>query len=329
LYTHAGANGFYRSTDTGASWVKISTPAIDMLLNRSSNIRFSIGAAGTLYAAICGASGGLVGLVRSGNGGATWSTLDLPRTVEKRFAFGLHPGGQGAIHLAIAADRSNPDLVYIGGDRQPSFNEGTGENRATWPNSLGATDYTGRLFRIDASRPSGSQSTTLTHSGTASGSAPHADSRNMVIAANGMLLESCDGGVYRRTRPQAADGDWFSMNGDLQVTEFHSVAWDANCRTAIGGAQDTGTPQQTVQSAERWDSVSTGDGGVVAVDSTSTPGLSTRYSSYHGLIDLRRQVFNAAGVLQSRTPLALRVLAGGPRVQLNYSIGCSSTHLCS
>ena len=148
----------------------------------------------------------------------------------------------------------------------------------------------------------------LTHSrlhgapggGTANGSAPHADSRNMTFGADGVLIEVDDGGVYRRTSPQANSGDWFSMNGNLQATEFHSVAWYAISGVVIGGAQDTGTPAQPARSNARWQSVSTGDGGCVAVDSASYQLVSVRYSSSQLLIDFRRQVYTASNVLLER-----------------------------
>ena len=318
LFAPVGGQGLFRSTDTGATWTRVSDATIDALLLGANNVRISVGIAANVYVVI--ASGRVTGLFRSGNGGANWSALDLPRTVEGGGKiFDLHPGGQAGIHLSIAADRDNPNLVYVGGDRQPGFDEGIPPNPAIrWPNSLGAGTYSGRLFRIDASKPSGSQSTALTHRNTASGSAPHADSRDMAITVDGMLLETDDGGVYRRTRPQADNGDWFSLNGDLQITEFHSVAWDANCRTVIGGAQDTGTPQQLVNGATRWSSVSSADGGVVAVDATSTPGLSTRYSSFQKLQTFRRQVFDSTGGFQSETTIGLRVVGGLPKLEPQF-----------
>ena len=320
LYSHAGARGLYRSMDSGRTWAKISDSAIDSVLQGSSNIRISVGTANNIYVAICGPTGHLAGLFRSADGGTSWRSIDLPRTTEGGdVVFDLHPGGQASIHLSIAADRSHPGLVYVGGDRQPGFDEGIQPGMVPrWPNSTGARDYSGRIFRIDTTRPPGKQSSPLTHSGTASGSAPHADSRDMAFTSDGVLLESDDGGVYRRTRPQMNDGDWFSMNGDLQVTEFHSVAWDANRRIVMGGAQDTGSPQQETSAAQRWRSISTGDGGVVAVDATSTPGLSTRYSSFQLLQALRREVYDSAGVLRSATPVALRVLGGGERLTAQF-----------
>jgi hypothetical protein len=101
------------------------------------------------------------------------------------------------------------------------------------------------------------------------------------------------------------------MNGDIQSTEFHAVAWDANADIVIGGTQDTGTPEQQVPANVRWRSVSTADGGVVVVDDSSTPGLSTRYSSNQYLGRFRRRVYNAANVLQSQVFPPRTVIGGG------------------
>lgn len=143
------------------------------------------------------------------------------------------------------ADPSNSELVYIGGDRQPYFSEVSGGG-SFFPNSLGALDYSGRLFRGDASAVEGSVWAPLTHVGTAGSSAPHADSRELAFDAAGNLIETDDGGVYKRTNPQSAAGDWTSIIGDLQSTEYHGLAYDAVSDIVIGGAQDTGTTVQLV-----------------------------------------------------------------------------------
>jgi len=308
LYVHIGARGIFRSTDMGATWNKISNAAIDGLLTPNTvNVKISAGFNNNVYVAIANSSK-LAGLFRSGDGGNNWSSLDLPSTVEGAgVVFGIHPGRQASIHMSLAADRENPMVAYIGGDRQVGSDEAGATQR--WPNSVGASDYSGRIFRVDAARAAGSQATHLTHSNTASGSAPHADSRDMTMAVNGDLLETDDGGIYRRTKPLTNTGDWFSMNGDLQTTELHSAAWDPGTRTIIGGAQDTGTPQQLARLDFAWSSVSSGDGGVVAAGASA--GFSTRYSSYNKLFDFRREVYDSAGVLQSRTSVPLVVLSGG------------------
>ncbi len=297
----------------GATWTKVSNAAMDALISGANNIEIAVGTSNNVYVAIVNA-GQLAGVFRSPDSGATWAAMDLPATVEG----GIHPGGQGSIHLSIAADPNNANIVYIGGDRQPG----------PFPSSIGAVDFSGRLFRGDASQPAGSQFVHLTHSssmgavggGTISSSAPHADSRDMDVAANGVLIEGDDGGIYRRTNPQTNNGDWFSMNGDIQTTEFHAVAWDADADIVIGGAQDTGTPQQQTPSNVQWRSVSTADGGVVAVDDFSTPGFSTRYSSNQNLGGFRRRVY-MGNVFQSQVFLVADPARrrGGPRAPILHA----------
>lgn len=330
LFTNAGSAGLYRSTDAGATWAKVSSTAMANLMAGAENVRISVGSSNNVYVAIV-ARGQLQGIFRSGNGGSSWAAMDIPKTIESGgISRGIHPGGGGGIHLSIAADRNNPQVVYVGGDRQPCFVEqfrcDPQNIPPPWPNSIGAEDFSGRLFRGDASRPIGTQWVRLTHSkapgdtgaGTANGSAPHADSRDMAQAASGDLIEVDDGGVYKRTSPRTNAGDWFSMNGNIQATEFHAVAWDANADVVIGATQDIGTPEQRIRSGVRWRSVDTGDGGTVAVDDTSTPGRSTRYSSAQLLQNFRRQVFDAANVLQSEDILKPRVLGRGDPLEAQF-----------
>ena len=313
LYTNAGAKGIFQSLDSGATWTKISDALIDQVLTPdTNNIKIAVGPNHTLYVAVANYANGaisLAGLFRSGDGGSSWTALDLPSTIEAGdIVFGLHPGGQGGIHLSLAADNTDANIVYIGGDRQPSFDEGASAEPQTgcydepvpsWPNSLGACDYSGRLFRIDASLPPGQQAMPITHSGTASKTAPHADSRGLVMSPSGDLIEVDDGGIYRRTNPRSKDGDWFSMNGSLQVTELHSAAWDSNTHTILGGAQDTGAPHQSKNLNRLWETILEGDGGVVAIDVTSTPGRSIRYVSNYQLQGFTRLNYDETNTLKS------------------------------
>jgi hypothetical protein len=313
LFAHVGTAGIFRSSNTGKTWTKVSTAAMDALLNQAVNVKIAVGANRNVYVAIA-QFGVLAGLFRSGNSGGGWAALDLPTTTEVGgVQIGIHPGRQAGIHLSLAADRVNDHVVYIGGDRQPWSREAV-PTAPPWPNSIGAQDFSGRIFRVDATRPPGAQSSPLTHVNTASNTAPHADSRTMAIDAQGDLIEGDDGGVYRRTAPLTNTADWRSMNGDLQTTELHSAAWDGNTGTAIGGAQDTGSPQQSAPAGVRWASVSTADGAVAVVDDTSAPGLSVRYSSWQQLGGFRREVYDAAGTLQSRTSVPLAVLGGAAAV---------------
>lgn len=215
------------------------------------------------------------------------------------------------MNLSMVADPNAPagNIIYIGGDRQPS----------SFPNSIGAQNFSGRLFRAVVTAAAGAQWAHLTHSnsqgaaggGTGNNSAPHADSRNMEVDVLGNLLETDDGGVYRRSVPMTSQGVWTSVNGNLQNTEFHSIAWDAVSNLIIGGAQDVGTPEQRAFSNRVWRDVTQADGGVVAVDDNSTPGLSNRYSSSQNLGGLSTRTFDINNNLVAQVPTTLTVLAGG------------------
>jgi hypothetical protein len=303
--TVGGLNGIYRSTNTGSTWTKVSNPAMDALIisGTTNNIEMAVGRNNNVYAAIVN-SGRLAGLFRSGDGGDTWTALDVPNT---------HPGGQGGTHLSIVADPTNSNIVYIGGDRADI-------------GVFGARDFSGRLFRCDATAVAGSQCVHLTHSstvgpaggGTLSMSSPHADSREMVFDAAGILLESDDGGVFRRTSPRNNQGDWFSITNNIQVFELHSIAYDSNANIVIGGSQDNGTGNQNAPGATIWNNVSGGDGGDVAVDATSTPGMSSRYSSSQNLGNFRRRVYNANNVLQRTVAPARQLVGGGAPLQPTF-----------
>ena len=285
LFTNAGATGLFRSDDIGGTWTKVSDAALDAQIASASNVEIAVGTSGNVYVAVvASASLQLSAVFRSGDGGAPWTAMDLPASTP-------HPGGQGDIHLSIAADPTNANFVYVGGDYGPRF-------------------------RGDASQPSGSQWATLAGAssgagGTINNTRPHADTRDLKFSANGDLFEVDDGGIYRRTNPRTNNGDWSSVNGNLMVTEFHSIAWDTKAKILFGGTQDNDTPQQVLPSGSVWGNVSGGDGGVVATDAVTAPGHSTRFVSAQRLSNFQRRLYDASNVLISvETPTRL-VLDGG------------------
>ena len=313
----AGASsGIYRSTDTGASWIKVSDAAMDAILSAADFTRGEVAVGrkspgvptgSNVAVALC-RSGRLSGLFYSGNAGGSWTSLTLPTTNDST-AIGLHPGAQCNTHLSITMDPTNHNVFYVGGDRQPYATETT-MGGTFFPNSVGAVNFTGRLYRIDGvantftslthcltGAPSGcggTQSTTLN-------SAPHADSREMVFLANGHLIETDDGGVYRRTNPSGV-GDWFSAIGSLPIAEQHGSTYDTVSNVVFSGNQDTGSGEQATSGGSIWTSINQGDGGDTAVGvNDPVAGQSTRYSSAQNLGGFVRRVFNAANVLQSST----------------------------
>ncbi|MDT5026064.1 MAG: hypothetical protein QOE61_2490 [Micromonosporaceae bacterium] len=241
--------------------------------------------------------------------------LDTPQTLEGGVPIGLQPrqksGGQGSIHFSIIADRTNANLVYLGGDRQPRNPGPDGipnNNDDTFPNSIGANDFTGRVFRCDASQAAGSKCAAITHT-NAGGTAPHADLREMAWDANGDLIETDDGDVSRQTDPATNSGAWVSANGNLQVAEHHSCDYDSVANVIICGNQDTGVPEQTAAGSTVWREVTTADGGTVAVDDRN-PAQSVRYFSTQNFGGLSRRVCDAANSC-GNTGLGLAVAGSG------------------
>ncbi len=89
----------------------------------------------------------------------------------------------------------------------------------------------------------------------------------MTLRPTGNLLETNDGGVYRRLDPHASTGAWTSLIGNLQVTEMYSIAYDSNTHTLIYGAQDNGAGMQALSGGApipTWDALLLADGGKTA-----------------------------------------------------------------
>jgi uncharacterized repeat protein (TIGR01451 family) len=332
FYLSVQRTGIFRSDNGGATWTNISSgdPTLNGVITQTqnNNAEMAIASNGRLYIiVVVSGRAQYIGFTDDPAAGApAWTAMDLPRTRESNGEIeGLHPGGQGATHLSIAVDRNDPNTVYVAGDRQDS----------PFPNFIGARDFSGRLFRGDTSvPPTGAvpspQWEHLTNlnsiqqipgGGTANGSSPHADSREMAVDANGALIEVNDGGIYRRTNPQNNTGDWFSINGDIQTTEFHDVAYDTISNAIIlGGAQDTGSPVQITAGSTTWRSVSTADGGDVAVDNITlaASNQSIRYTSFQNLGSLRRETYDAANNFISRAFPARTVVGGGAPLQAQF-----------
>lgn len=323
----AGANdGVYKSNDSGQSWKLISNAAINNLLidGTTQNVKIAVGTAGNLFVGIenAGQPTGtdLVGLFGSPDGGLTWTAFTLPTTTEACPAtFGINPGGQGELHFSIAADPNNPKVVYVAGDRQPAPNELPGGSCAgpgfpNAANSIGAKDYTGRLFRV-----SDTGVAPLTNSGTANNTGPHADSRAMVFDAAGNILEGDDGGIFRRTSPADATGDWSSIVGNLQISELHDLAYDSVSQILFGGDQDTGAPSQSATGALPWNELVLGDGANVGVDTSSSAPNSIRYMSAFNILNFQARTFDTSNTQQGATVFpALTPSAGSPAVVAQF-----------
>lgn len=290
----------------------------------------------------------VTGLFWSSDAGEHWAALPQPTTrdtvlsdfngngfySEDEFhthTYGLSPGAQADIHFSVAADPNDPRVVYVGGDRQPvtdafdwngngstlditSFSDGR-----SFPergNAAGLTNWVGRIFRGDTSRPAGTVWEQIVGNG-AHGTAPHADSRTIVINATGNLLEGDDGGVFRLSAPgSAADRQWASKNGDLRISEIYSVAYDPVNDVILEGSQDTGSAEQ--KAGFQWQTIAQGDGSVQGVAVLGS-GTVVRYSLGNDWASFDRRTFDAqnARIGDSSQVLLKPAWGGDPLEGLN------------
>ena len=318
--------GLFRSEDGGNTWTDVGVNSVtNSSISPASTPNGSIsGTTGLMEMAIHDSVDGNILYVAIVNGivnshghrknylsaiywtddqGANWTAMDLPQTEEDGTDYGIHVGGQGNKHLSIAADPTNADIVYVGGDRQPRGN--------SFPNSIGAQQYTGRLFRGDRNVTANGavpspQWDHLTHDNTSSSSAPHADSRMFAFwptdAGHAPLIEVDDGGIYVRTTPKLDAGDWFPLSGTLQIAEVYSVAYDSNSHTIFAGSQDNGTSRQSFTGSNTvWVEMYGGDGGDVDVDhfTLAESGQAIRYLSSQFLGGAIRKVYDNTNSWQS------------------------------
>lgn len=337
----------------GANWVNVSapdpTPGANNVANGRNaintaiipgadinrNTKMTVAANGRIYVGVVRGTDGrnsrpfYIGF--SDNRGATWIQMNLPTP--------LQPGGQGERHFSILADPNNPNIVYLGGDSGPLFR--------------GTTSVSGNTTTTVWQNLSG-------NGGAASNSSPHADSRDMILTrapvvdVNGnpvndpsgnpiledVLIEVDDGGIYRRTNPRnlpnlPADphntGGWFSLNGNLQITEQYSIAYDPYSGIIISGNQDNGTAQQNRDNQSQllpyWTNIFDGDGGDVAVTPDPTNAARTvRYFSSQYLNTLSREIYDSSNTAQmgSRTTIPFTIIGSGGKTLFSEGFGSTS-----
>ncbi len=267
FYVHVSNVGVYRSDNSGATWTSV-TSGVSALAGRFTALACTqVGSTNAVFAATIGNGRGFTSQIfRSINAGASWTTNDSVSA------------NANDLHHSFAADPLNASICYLAGEYVTS-----------------GFPYSGYAVRINTALAPGTQVTPITStSGLGANTAPHTDSRFMAIDANGNLIESDDGGIYSLTSPEsdangAAPG-WRALMSHLVVSEMHNVAYDSVAKVVVGGAQDTGILIQRQRGSTEFDTYvfyagtgagqATGDGGDVAVDSTSTPGFSLRYFAY-------------------------------------------------
>lgn len=277
----SGGTGIWKSTDGGTTWVntttRISTTAA------FSDLAMDPLDAQTLYAGVGFLYGSTAnGVYKTVNGGASWSLLS-----------GGLPNGTSVGTTKIAIAPSDPQTVYVsiaGSGVGSAFGSlfqmmKTVDGGASWtsltttPNymlSQGWYDSTLAVDPLSADTVyAGGGSVNIirsldggaTWSNIGAGShTPHEDHHGVGFDAAGRLLDGNDGGVWRLDNQDPIR--WANLNGNLQITQFYSVALHpTNAAIIYGGSQDNGTDKTTGSAA--WTEVFGGDGAEVQIDFNS------------------------------------------------------------
>ena len=226
-------NGVFISNDQGGTWNNMPSQSEPLPVSGTiANAKLSVSRDGSrIWSVIASSTNGeYQNIAFSDNAGNSWTRMDrICIPLNATFADCSRLMRQGYIHLSMLASPVNRNEVYVGGSAQPD----------PFPNFVGATYFTGFLFRGDASTPTGGipspqwdHMTNLNNvpqipgGGTNSNSAPHADSRDMELRVDGAILEGDDGGITIRTSPSDNTGDWFSLCGNMQNFEAHNLAYE-------------------------------------------------------------------------------------------------------
>lgn len=274
FYAAVSATGVYRSSNNGADWNQV------LSLGANRIARVATGPAGTIAVGIYDSSprgstpteGQLVAIQHSTDSGATWTSLAVPQ---------INFGRQASTDFAIAVDPTNPNVVYVAGDR------------------IGTVPFTVTAYRIV--RQGGTSTIeTLTDSGTSDGSTTHADARTLVFDALGRMIQGGDGGLYVRSNPQGV-GTWTGLNtAGLSLREAYAVAYDSISRRLVVSAQDTGSAYQSAPGSQTYSATGGGGDGVNAVVNDKTlraQGRSVIYTTSQNLAPLERLTVDANGTV--------------------------------
>jgi len=226
--------GIYRTTDDGSTWNAVTSGLPSTGYNTIVLTKDNSGNAYAVYQSTdnsTSGAGGLKGIFKSTNSGASWSQLTSPQKIKSAGNIS-YLGTQGWYGSAIAVDPFNHNNIYVGGiDMMKSANGGSSWNQISYWDPYYGTPVAHADHHIIAFDPNNS----------------------------GVLYSGNDGGIYK-----SSDGgsSWTALNNNLSITQFYSGAVYNTGTTYSGGTQDNG--HLKFSSGTTWNMVETGDGGYTA-----------------------------------------------------------------
>lgn len=262
--------GIYQSTNSGASWAKLTLTGTLATYNNQPVCDIKWSNDGNNIFAACGYNTGTNALVYSNNGGSTWALEGNTANP------GFPTGSSGRIELAIAP--SNPNIVYalmatasactkgvykstdaghtwssvaVGGPLFQLFEEGGGAGCQGWYDNVIAVSpgdpnkfYVGGVNFYTGSVSSGITAADVGYSNESNPYYMHPDKHAIVIAENNpdLMFVGCDGGVFKSVDALTdfPSPTYTVRNRGYNVTQNYGIGAGIN-GDVIGGAQDNGT----------------------------------------------------------------------------------------
>lgn len=230
-------DGVYKSTNGGTSWTKL----VGNGLPTSGYYRIELACAPSdnnrVYAMHCATNYDCLGIYRSDNAGASWTSLPVPSAV----GMSNFCRGQAWYDLIMAVDPNNSSRVFIGGiDVLVSNNAGSSWSQITqWYGGSGIQYM-------------------------------HADQHNIVFQPgnSSLIYFSNDGGVFRTTNGTATTPTVSFISNGFNVTQFYAGAMSGTSGDDryLAGAQDNGTHYFTSAGLNNTTEVTGGDGAFIHID---------------------------------------------------------------
>ena len=286
----ASTNGLYESTNGGDSFNFIANPNGWVPADQQGRVSLATSADGSTLVAVIQSTSTFVqpnssgtilaGVYQSSRGaGGPWNQiassgkLSTSGSAEARSGMrGYKPGVQAWYNQFVAIDPADSNHIYLGLEEvYETTNGGT-----SW-NTLGP--YWNLTLQCFSYVP---------FEGTCNHRETHPDQHAVFVdAARSTLLVGNDGGVWSRPMTDHSQGNWTSLNNNLDTLQYYSAA-ASNDGSLYGGMQDNGSsltfsspttvtgdtgtqvPATSVQ-------VFGGDGGYTIVDPTNSQNAITEY----------------------------------------------------
>ena len=219
------------------------------------------------------------------------------------------------IHASFAADPSNPNRVFAGGNSMTTGVFNTNSRRwdpatpGAFNGGLSAVVFDGDQTAIEK------HYTSYSDPKGADGTAPHADSRAIVFLTktdNSMhIIESDDGGIY--TKEIDPKSPWRPLNDGLRTTESFTADWSHIGNLAMTAMQDNSVAAMRYDGQRTWHNLTGGDGAIARFDDgikgseNLSRGYYTGQQYYFGNGIIQASTFDPSGKLLENDYLSLDI----------------------